>query len=534
MKKENQKTSTRKKDSKWIKKIKQHVYSWHRTLAIITIVPVIFWTLSGIMHPFMAHFFKPEIANQELPQTAINQSRLPLPLKEVLQKNQLKTFKNFRLVSLNDKTYYQVKTESGALLYFDAATAQKLENGDQKYAEVLARYFLQDSTSSISNSKVLTEFTTQYKYVNRYLPVYQLSFDRADEMQVYVETASSKLATFNPKSRQIFIWFFDTFHNWSFIDAISNNSLRIIIMIVLLSVISFSAISGLLIYGLFWKQFKKSDALAPKKGIRRYHRQIGIWISLFTLTFAFSGAYHATTKWDPYTLSQMVYEPSFKTEVLTTSLSDLKLDWSRFENASVVAFQDSLYYRCQMLPKQVTKTNTAISAPESKWAKKDKQPLEIVYINAQTNRISANLDVKYAEFLAHYFTDGAPKAACCEMIPETDEPETSLKSAKLVETKIINEFESREYGFVNKRLPVVKLAYDTPENTTYFIETATSRLAAKVENADKREGYSFAIFHKFLFLDWAGKNIRDAAMVLTALAILIVSVLGLILFLKKK
>jgi hypothetical protein len=33
----------------------------------------------------------------------------------------------------------------------------------------------------------------------------------------------------------------------------------------------------------------------------------------------------------------------------------------------------------------------------SKWAKKDKQPLEIVYINASIK--SSNLDVKYAEFL---------------------------------------------------------------------------------------------------------------------------------------
>jgi hypothetical protein len=48
------------------------------------------------------------------------------------------------------------------------------------------------------------------------------------------------------------------------------------------------------------------------------------------------------------------------------------------------------------------------------------------------------------------------KAACCEMIPETDEP---FFTKKLVETKIITEFE--EYGFVKKRLPVVKLAYDT-------------------------------------------------------------------------
>ena len=83
-------------------------------------------------------------------------------------------------------------------------------------------------------------------------------------------------------------------------------------MIFLLSIIGFSAMSGLLIYGFLWKQFKKTDSLEPKKGIRKYHRQIGIWISLFTLTFAFSGAYHATTKWEPYTLSKMVYEPVFK------------------------------------------------------------------------------------------------------------------------------------------------------------------------------------------------------------------------------
>jgi hypothetical protein len=111
---------------------------------------------------------------------------------------------------------------------------------------------------------------------------------------------------------------------------------------------------------------------------------------------------------------------------------------------------------------------------------------------------------------------------------------TSLEDTTLLETKVLTEFESREYGFVNKRLPVVKLAFDTPEKTTYFIETATSRLASVTEKSDIIEGYSFAIFHKFLFMDWAGKNIRDLTMVLAALIVLVVSVLGLILFLKKK
>ena len=82
------------------------------------------------------------------------------------------------------------------LLYFDTSNAKKLENGDQKYAEWLSRYFLDDQKSTVKNNEIVTEFTSQYKYVNRYLPVYKLSFDRPDAMQVYVETSSGKLATY--------------------------------------------------------------------------------------------------------------------------------------------------------------------------------------------------------------------------------------------------------------------------------------------------------------------------------------------------
>ncbi|MGM8361765.1 PepSY domain-containing protein [Flavobacterium sp. ARAG 55.4] len=529
------KKNNRKKDSKFIRKIKQNMYQWHRIIGIITIIPVIFWTLSGLMHPFMAHFFKPEIARDKLETVTIPQSKLSLSIQEVLEKNNIKQFTNFRIVSFNNTTFYQVKNLIGDLRYFDTANGNELKNGDTIYAEWLSRYFLDDQKSSVKNSEIITEFDNQYKYVNRYLPVYKVTLDRPDTMEVYVETSSGKLATFNPTSRQFFIWFFDVFHNWSFIDAISNNSIRIITMIFLLSIIGLSAISGIVIYGFLWKQFKKSDSLEPKKGIRKYHRQIGIWISLFTLTFAFSGGYHATTKWDPYTLDKMVYEPTFKTSEIQLANNKLNLDWSRFQNASLITFNDNIYYRCELEEKASGKFKKPKSNANSKWNKKDNQKTEVVYINASTNTISPDLDLQYAEFLAYYFTDGAPKAACCEMMnPEIpEESEASLENVKLLESKVITNFESREYGFVNKRLPVVKLAYDTPEKTTYFIETATSRLAAKIKNSDMVEGYSFAILHKYLFMDWAGKNVRDLTMVLAALCILIVSVLGLILFIKK-
>jgi hypothetical protein len=521
--------SSKKKDSKFVKKIKQKIYSWHRTIGIITIIPVIFWTLSGLMHPFMAHFFKPTIANERLDVKPIDKTQLKLSVQEVLAKNKISQFKNFRFVTFDNATFYQVKTTRDELLYFNASDAKKLENGDQKYAHWLSRHFLDDQENEITKTDVITEFTSQYKYVNRYLPVYKISFDRPDAMEVYVETSSSKLATYNPKSRQAFIWFFDTFHNWAFIDWIGNDSIRIVVMFLFLAIIFFSAMSGIVIYGLFWKQFRKTDSLTPKKGLRKYHRQIGIWVSAFTLTFAFSGAYHATTKWEPYILDKMVYEPVFETKDIVTPSTNLILDWNRLENINLIALNDSIYYRCQLA---MAKSKYSTPKTDSK-SKKENPKSEVIYINSATNKVTPNLDLEYAKYLAFYFSDEGSKPACCEMDSNT-ESKPSLENVPLLETKVLTDFESREYGFVNKRLPVIKLAYDTPEKTTYFIETATSRLAAVIENSDVIEGYSFAIFHKFLFMDWAGKNVRDLTMVLVALTILVVSVLGLILFLKRK
>jgi hypothetical protein len=519
--------SSKKKDSKFVKKIKQNMYKYHRTLGLITIIPVILWCLSGLMHPFMAHFFKPEIAHDRLESKPIDKKQLLFSIQEVLAKNKLSEFKNFRIIPFNNRTYYQVKTTKDDLVYFDTQNATALKNGDAKYAEWLSRYFLDDQKSAVKSSEVLTQFTSQYKYINRYMPVHKLSFDRPDQMEIYVETASSKLGTYNPRSRQAFIWFFDSFHNWSFIDAISNNSLRIIIMIFLLSIIILSAVSGLIIYGFLWKQFKKTDAVTAKKGLRRYHRQIGIWISLFTITFAFSGAYHATTKWQPYTLSSKIYEPLLPISKIKITPQDLVIDWNHLENLNVIQFNDSIFYRCELTVKE-KKTEE-----KSKWKKNNNSKTTVVYINAITNQIRPKLDFEYAQFLAYYFSEDEPKPSCCEMDSSTG-VESSLEDLPILETKLITDFKSEEYGFANKRLPVVKLAFDTPEKTTYFIETATSRLAAVITNSDRLEGYSFAFLHKYVLMDWAGKNIRDLTMVLAALSVLVVCVMGFILFLKRK
>jgi hypothetical protein len=504
---------SKKKDSKIVKKIKQSMYKYHRTLGIITLIPVIFWTLSGIMHPFMAHFFKPEIAHEKLEVKPIDTTQIKLSLQEVLRENKIQEFKNFRIVSFQNATYYQIKDVRNEYQYYNTSTGKELENGDQKHAEYLSRYFIDDAKSKVKKIELITEFTTQYKYINRYLPVYKLTFDRDDEMQVYVETCSNKLATYNPKSRQIFIWIFDTFHNWGFIDAIANNYLRIITMLLFLSIILFSAISGIVIYGFMWKKFKKVTPTNSEGYLRKNHRTIGIFISLLTLTFAFSGGYHSIQKWEPNVLPKMIYEPIIKVSDIKVPSTKINVDFSQLINISIIKFKKDYFYQCDLY-----------DADNEKWKKQ--------FVNANTNILAKNIEIEYAQYLVSKFKKMLlnPTSNCCEAEgSETFNPNFTLKNSS-----ILTDFDKREYSFVNKRLPVVKLEYNSDDDTTYYIETSTSRLAAVVNSNTRREGYSFAIFHKFLLMEWAGKNIRDFITVFAALAILIVSILGLILFLKKK
>ena len=512
------------------KKTKQRIYKWHKFFAYITFIPVLLWCLSGIMHPFMAHFFKPEIKNEFITPKAIDFDKVKITLQEILNKENIHEFKNFRFVEMNDVWFYQIKLSDNSLIYFNAANGKKLYNADVIYANYLAKFFLDDHQSKILKTEFLTKFDNQYKYVNRYLPVYKVSFDRSDEMQVYVETASSKLATYNPLSRQVFIWFFDTFHNWSFLDAIANNEVRIIIMSFLLSFIVFSALSGIFIYGFFWKVFKKTPSTSENK-TRIRHRKLGVLFSVFSIGFAFSGVLHLTKKWNPIAIEDMVYQPKLNVSKVGVKLSEIKVAHSELLNVSLVQFEDTIYYRCELKAKP--KLEKEEKTKENKWKKKSAPKTDVFYVNAQTNLVVKDFDFRYAEFIAKYFNEASfSLSSCCEEGTSVEKG-CSIANANLIETKLLTEFDSREYGFVNKRLPVIKLAYETPDNTTYFVETATSRIAAVTNSSDKIEGYSFAILHKFLWMDWAGKPIRDLVMTFSALILLLITILGVKLLVKK-
>jgi hypothetical protein len=168
-------------------------------------------------------------------------------------------------------------------------------------------------------------------------------------------------------------------------------------MLLLLTVIGLSAISGMVIYGLFWKQFKKVRVENQHSKWRKYHRQTGLALALFTVLFAFSGGYHAAKKWNPIAFEKMVYEPVIKvSEFDDEELSNL-MKQDSLKNVSLVKCKETVYYRSQC---SNGKNDT------------------IIYANANRNALSAITDTEYAKYLANYFKVKVNNArsACCEMV----------------------------------------------------------------------------------------------------------------------
>jgi len=92
----------------------------------------------------------------------------------------------------------------------------------------------------------------------------------------------------------------------------------------------------------------------------------------------------------------------------------------------------------------------------------------------------------------------------------------------------MNEFGS-EYGFIFKRLPVIKVQFPGNGNPRYFIEPSTGILAAKITDIDHTEGWVFGHLHKWSFLD-SNKMLRDILVSLFALGNIIIGAMGIILF----
>ena len=518
----------------------RNMYRWHRVLGLITVLPVIMWTLSGLSHPLMSNWLRPAIAHETVPTPPLRPEALAVPVARVLSQNHLAAIQNLRVVQLRHQPYYQLTDYRGRLRYFSAATGWELPGGDRAYAENVARYLLADSTSAVAGAERLTHYSGEYKFINRLLPVWKITFARPDGMAVFVETGQSRLGTFNNHARTRFLWVFGMLHNWDFLDALPR-PLHLGIMLVFTTIIWLSALSGLVIYGFGRKKLRQPRAAHDQVGwLRRRHRTLGLWVAFVTFTFALSASYHLIQKFTPDRREEVARVSAFAASELTWPLTEALAGAAPVTRVSLARVGSQPYYRLV--------SQGAAGKPT------------VQYRGTRDGAVLPDGEMRYAaelgqEFMRALHGHPAPASAtgaaedgalpdCCALPTET--PATigapaaaggvggaAPAVASLGSPELVTKF-AGEYGFVNKRLPVMKLSYGGPGHPALYVEPATGRLAALVTDGDRREGLSFAVLHKFFLMDWAGKNIRDAVAMLSALGVLAVTLYGCALLLKTR
>jgi hypothetical protein len=529
--------------------LRKQIYKWHRRLSLLISLPVLVWAISGFMHPLMTTI-RPSVATQFLVPTITDSSKLRMPLQAALQKNNIAQFHNVRLVHIDSNWFYQVQLlPNGIPQYLSTQTGRLLANGDRLYAQYIAKLFLEGPPPSTNNAtaapiattvaallpsantgqhdccdaatncvllnekgsqvtavSAITHFDEAYKNINRLLPVYKVSFNRADGIHIYVHTSSDRFAYAVDNKRAIFDTIFAWLHNWVWLDALGVAKYYIMALLLVLTIIT--TIAGLYIF--FISNTKKANGNSLVAA-RRNHRWTAVPISLFTLMFAFSGAYHCIKKTTPDNRNDFYNQQQIQTNHANLNLQKLQqLVKQPIINFSAAQINQQLYWRII-----VKATPGKQAATHNKDQMKDKMvemPTTLL-VHAANNDILPQGEQQFAQYLAGLFS--------------------KQPAGSSIGTTPITKFEG-EYGFVNKRLPVWKVSYPVHNNERYYIETSTGSLAVRVDDTDLAEGYSFALMHKHHFMDWAGKAARDFSSMFWAAAQIAMVAIGLLLWRKSK
>lgn len=476
------------------------LFRYHRWFGVGACVAIMTWGASGVMHPIMSRL-NPTPVNMQPPQSALALHAALLP-SEVLSRAGITEVSTLRVMAWNDASYYQVSLPRQAVRrYFEVNSGTELADGDAKYAEYLARHFIGDTQSKLRSESLVTKFDDDYLDINRLLPVYRVDLERDDGLRAYIETNPPRVSALADDRKVMLASLFRFMHNWDFMQGV--DGLRMTLISALLFVALLSALSGIWMYVFMWQRGTLKSQHLP---LRRWHRSVGIMVSLSVLLFVVSAEWHLLGS------KSRTIQPVLDNHIPVAQLGLPYIvrhgSWSKI---NLVQVDGRVAY--QLLPQQQKPVAPAGGGEHEHSAKpqENKSAPQTIYVDVN-GAVLEGFARSHAIWLAGQYS--------------------GLRADEVSNTLIVTRFEG-EYGFLNKRLPVWRVDYGTPDHLSYYVETATGALACVVRDTDRAEGWSFSYLHKYHWLDFAGKDVRDFMMGLFGLGNLMIAVLGLWLFTRR-
>ncbi|QLI80749.1 PepSY domain-containing protein [Chitinibacter fontanus] len=467
---------------------------WHKKLAWIAGIAVIFWGLTGVLHPIMSALtpnVHPLPVALSLPADlqVVPPASLRLPAGAV---------QSLRLRMWGDDTpAWRIGMQAQPVgIWFDARNGQVLANADAQEAERLARALVGDPQSAIRSLTPITEFSRSYPSINKILPVWRVEFVRDDGMVAFVDTEGRRLASLSDNTKRSLMPIFSLLHTWSWAsEPVKKLGMTLVLLVALLSMIG-----GLAMY---WLRYRRQTLKATQPALRRFHRGLGVAAGLAGLVITFSGLTHLWLQRAPFqaaapqpltVLPELHHMPVGVSSLIAVNVG-AKGYWlveQSDKNAAVNTgggHQHGAHHAASALP---------------------------TYLN-EHGAVEEGIAARHA----------------MQMLRQLAPKEAQVHSANLQSLTLITQF-GGEYGFFQKRLPVYRVDLATPSAASWYLEPATGTFSTRVENSDRFEGYLFANLHKWHWLDGLGKTSRDVILASFAALNVVLAVCGLWLLRRRK
>jgi hypothetical protein len=500
--------------------MRAYLWKLHQWLGLLSCIGILMWGLSGITHPIMSRL-QPKPAAFMPPALQWDAGSTPSP-KAALSALGITRLVSLHTVQLDGRMHWLAHAdEARAGVLLDAQTGAVLAQGEARLAEALARHYTGLQQDQVTSVRLVTAFDDDYLPVNRLLPVWQVSFARDDHLNAYIDTRQMRLATLGDDTKRAMGRFFRWAHTWQFMDDAPG--LQRASMSTLLACIGFSALTGLY----FWWAMRASAArrLATRP-MSRWHRRLGLTVALTSLTFAGSGAYHL---WHD-ALSSPVQTASTAQARSVSDMSDAA--WQALQQATAgkpmgrvdwVAFNGGSAWWASGPGQGPGKAQVAALAQASPEHEAHAHHHHASTPDTGTSHSKALL----IDAQGHTVPDAARTLARA-----LAQQHSGLPADHITQVDMVSHFDG-EYGFLNKRLPVWRVAFDAPGHPRYYVEPGTGALAARVDDSDAREGWSFSTLHKWN-IGSIDKDLRDVLGAAFALGNVLVALMGLTLFLRRR
>ena len=345
------------------------------------------------------------------------------------------------------------------------------------------------------------------------IPVYKVHFNTDDNLEVYVHTETNALAAMNNDWKKNLQSIFQLFHTWSWLDDYPLT--RILIITILMASLLSMLFSGLyMLIAIKRSQYKSTS--------QRIHRRLAWVIFIPFFGFLFSGIYH---------LYQSEFGENVRGMRLGNPLSishenqktiDLNgMSGVKLNSLSLVAYGDKPFIRASLAKKEPVIANANAHDHDHDHHQHEQR-------NKRYDGISKEKSAIYFPLtgINHDILDDKT------LVKTLASNYLGLPDNTVIELSKITHF-GPVYDFRNKRLPVWKVAFNTPKGDKLFIDPITGILVDHVIDQQRFEGLSFSMLHKWNFmLAFTERHIRDIFIVIMMLSVFALGTFGLILKIK--